>query len=244
MINLSFYGLINRFYLRGIYMDNKKFNILVCDDEKSIVDAIEIYLKQEDYNILKAYDGEEALKVLENNEIHLVIMDIMMPKMDGLKAVVRIRETLNIPIIMVSAKSEDTDKIIGLNFGADDYITKPYNPTILLLRINAVFKRLGAKSDNTTTYRGMEILPHKGVIKYKDDEITLTKNEMTIFMYLLSHREHIVSRDELMTELWNNEEYLNDNALTVNISRLRGRFKDIGMEDVIETRKGQGYILV
>ena len=106
------------------------------------------------------------------------------------------------------------------------------------------FKRLGAKSDNTTTYRGMEILPHKGVIKYKDEEITLTKNEMTIFMYLLSHREHIVSRDELMTELWNNEEYLNDNALTVNISRLRGRFKDIGLEDVIETRKGQGYILV
>ena len=122
--------------------------------------------------------------------------------------------------------------------------TRSGSAAILLLRINAVFKRLGAKSDNTTTYRGMEILPHKGVIKYKDEEITLTKNEMTIFMYLLSHREHIVSRDELMTELWNNEEYLNDNALTVNISRLRGRFKDIGLEDVIETRKGQGYILV
>lgn len=138
----------------------------------------------------------------------------------------------------------EPDEVLSMSYGADDYITKPYNPTILLLRINAVFKRIGAKSDNTTAYRGMEILPHKGVIKYKDDEITLTKNEMTIFMYLLSHREHIVSRDELMTELWNNEEYLNDNALTVNISRLRGRFKDIGLEDVIETRKGQGYILV
>ena len=122
-------------------MDNKKFNILVCDDEKSIVDAIEIYLKQENYNILKAYNGEEALKVLENNEVHLVIMDIMMPKMDGLKAVVKIRETLNIPIIMLSAKSEDTDKIIGLNFGADDYITKPFNLLELIARVKSNLRR-------------------------------------------------------------------------------------------------------
>ena len=122
-------------------MNNKKLNILVCDDEKSIVDAIEIYLKQEDYNILKAYDGEEALRVLANNEVHLVIMDIMMPKMDGLQAVVRIRETLNIPIIMLSAKSEDTDKIIGLNFGADDYITKPFNPLELIARVKSHMRR-------------------------------------------------------------------------------------------------------
>ena len=123
----------------------------------------------------------------------------------------------------------------------------PYNPTILLLRINALLKRAAASSaNNSTFYRGMEILPQKGVIKYNDgrDEMLLTKNEMTIFMCLLAKKDRIVSRDELMTELWNNEEYLNDNALTVNISRLRARFKDIGIEDVIETRKGQGYILV
>ena len=106
----------------------EKFNILVCDDEKSIVDAIEIYLKQENYNIIKAYNGEEALKALEENEIHLILLDIMMPKLDGLNTTIKIRERLNIPIIILSAKSEDTDKILGLNFGADDYITKPLNP--------------------------------------------------------------------------------------------------------------------
>ena len=107
-------------------MENK-FNILVCDDDKSIVDAIEIYLKQENYNVIKAYNGLEALQALEENEIHLILLDVMMPKMDGLNTTVKIRETLNIPIIILSAKSEDTDKILGLNFGADDYITKPFN---------------------------------------------------------------------------------------------------------------------
>ena len=177
-------------------------------------------------------------------EPDLVLLDINIPYMNGEMLLQQLRSKSDVPVIMVTSRDSEADEVLSMSYGADDYITKPYNPTILLLRINAVFKRIGAKSDNTTAYRGMEILPHKGVIKYKDDEITLTKNEMTIFMYLLSHREHIVSRDELMTELWNNEEYLNDNALTVNISRLRGRFKDIGLEDVIETRKGQGYILV
>ena len=218
--------------------------VLVVDDEHDIADLLEVYLQNENYIVYKFYSAREALDCIENQEVDLAILDIMLPDVNGFSICQKIREKYTYPIIMLTAKDEETDKITGLTLGADDYITKPYNPTILLLRINAVFKRLGAKSDNTTTYRGMEILPHKGVIKYKDEEITLTKNEMTIFMYLLSHREHIVSRDELMTELWNNEEYLNDNALTVNISRLRGRFKDIGLEDVIETRKGQGYILV
>ena len=218
--------------------------VLVVDDEHDIADLLEVYLQNENYIVYKFYSAREALDCIENQEVDLAILDIMLPDVNGFSICQKIREKYTYPIIMLTAKDEETDKITGLTLGADDYITKPYNPTILLLRINAVFKRLGAKSDNITAYRGMEILPHKGVIKYKDDEITLTKNEMTIFMYLLSHREHIVSRDELMTELWNNEEYLNDNALTVNISRLRGRFKDIGLEDVIETRKGQGYILV
>ena len=112
------------------------FNILVCDDDRSIVDAIEIYLAQEKYNVLKAFDGLEALKALEQNEVHLILMDVMMPKMDGLKATIKIRETQNIPIIILSAKSEDTDIILGLNFGADDYLAKPFNPLELMARVN------------------------------------------------------------------------------------------------------------
>ena len=225
-------------------MTEIKFTVLIVEDEENIGNFISTILKTNGYKPIIATTGTQAIQCAESYCPDIILLDLGLPDMDGIDVISEIRKWAVTPIIVISARNSESEKVKALDAGADDYITKPYNPTILLLRINAVFKRLGAKSDNTTTYRGMEILPHKGVIKYKDDEITLTKNEMTIFMYLLSHREHIVSRDELMTELWNNEEYLNDNALTVNISRLRGRFKDIGLEDVIETRKGQGYILV
>ena len=217
---------------------------LVVEDDVNIAELLMLYLEKDGFEVSIAHDGGRGIEMFNEISPDLVLLDINIPYMNGEMLLQQLRSKSDVPVIMVTSRDSEADEVLSMSYGADDYITKPYNPTILLLRINAVFKRLGAKSDNTTTYRGMEILPHKGVIKYKDDEITLTKNEMTIFMYLLSHREHIVSRDELMTELWNNEEYLNDNALTVNISRLRGRFKDIGMEDVIETRKGQGYILV
>ena len=221
--------------------------IYCVEDERNIRELLIYTLETTGFKARGFGNGNELMKALKEEIPELILLDIMLPGDDGYTILEQLKSmpsVKDVPVIMVTSRDSEADEVLSMSYGADDYITKPYNPTILLLRINAVFKRLGAKSDNTTTYRGMEILPHKGVIKYKDDEITLTKNEMTIFMYLLSHREHIVSRDELMTELWNNEEYLNDNALTVNISRLRGRFKDIGMEDVIETRKGQGYILV
>ncbi len=176
-----------------------------------------------------------------------MLLDINIPYMNGEMLLRDLRQKTDVPVIMVTSRDSEADEVLSMSYGADDYITKPYNPTILLLRINALLKRAAASSaNNSTFYRGMEILPQKGVIKYNDgrDEMLFTKNEMTIFMCLLAKKDRIVSRDELMTELWNNEEYLNDNALTVNISRLRARFKDIGIEDVIETRKGQGYILV
>lgn len=218
--------------------------ILIVEDDKDISRELKELLENSGYEAVVLTDFKNACDSIIAAEPDLVLLDINIPYMNGEMLLQQLRSKSDVPVIMVTSRDSEADEVLSMSYGADDYITKPYNPTILLLRINAVFKRIGAKSDNTTDYRGMEILPHKGVIKYKDDEITLTKNEMTIFMYLLSHREHIVSRDELMTELWNNEEYLNDNALTVNISRLRGRFKDIGLEDVIETRKGQGYILV
>ena len=218
--------------------------ILIVEDDKDISRELKELLENSGYEAEVLSNFKNACDSIIAAEPDLVLLDINIPYMNGEMLLQQLRSKSDVPVIMVTSRDSEADEVLSMSYGADDYITKPYNPTILLLRINAVFKRIGAKSDNTTAYRGMEILPHKGVIKYKDEEITLTKNEMTIFMYLLSHREHIVSRDELMTELWNNEEYLNDNALTVNISRLRGRFKDIGMEDVIETRKGQGYILV
>ena len=221
--------------------------IYCVEDERNIRELLIYTLETTGFKARGFGNGNELMKTLKEEIPELILLDIMLPGDDGYTILEQLKSmpsVKDVPVIMVTSRDSEADEVLSMSYGADDYITKPYNPTILLLRINAVFKRIGAKSDNTTAYRGMEILPHKGVIKYKDDEITLTKNEMTIFMYLLSHREHIVSRDELMTELWNNEEYLNDNALTVNISRLRGRFKDIGLEDVIETRKGQGYILV
>ena len=218
--------------------------ILVVEDDEVLRNELIELLRNEGYEAEYISTFSDTAGQIIKSKPDLVLLDINIPELNGELVLRKLRKEADIPVIMVTSRTSESDEVLSMSYGADDYITKPYNPTILLLRINAVFKRLGAKSDNTTTYRGMEILPHKGVIKYKDEEITLTKNEMTIFMYLLSHREHIVSRDELMTELWNNEEYLNDNALTVNISRLRGRFKDIGLEDVIETRKGQGYILV
>ena len=219
--------------------------ILVVEDEQGIREAIGIYMKNQGYNVILAANGKEGLEKIETNDIHLAIVDIMMPVMDGISMVMEARKHHDFPILFLSAKSEDIDKITGLNIGADDYISKPYNAQVLLARIQKLLARTYEIQDNVVlTHKGLTLNLLKAEISYQGQRKSLTKNEMTIFMYLLSHREHIVSRDELMTELWNNEEYLNDNALTVNISRLRGRFKDIGLEDVIETRKGQGYILV
>ena len=216
--------------LRGIYMDNKKFNILVCDDEKSIVDAIEIYLKQENYNILKAYNGEEALKVLENNEVHLVIMDIMMPKMDGLKAVVKIRETLNIPIIMLSAKSEDTDKIIGLNFGADDYITKPFNPLELIARVKSHMRRytaLGSIAEKGSTIKigDLELDKDSKEVRVNAEPVKLTATEYGILQLLMENAGKVFSIDEIYEKVWNELSFAPENTVSVHIRRIREKIE-------------------
>ena len=166
--------------------------------------------------------------------------------MNGELLLQSLRKSSNTPVIMVTSKNSETDEALSISYGADDYITKPYNPNILLLRIGAVLKRIktnyGANS-NKLSYRDLLFDVQKGIIKKDSIEIVLTKNEMIIFSYLLSHKNKIVTRDELMTTLWDNTEFVNDNALTVNISRLRNKLKEIGYEDAIDTRKGQGYIL-
>ena len=211
-------------------MNNKKLNILVCDDEKSIVDAIEIYLKQEDYNILKAYDGEEALRVLANNEVHLVIMDIMMPKMDGLQAVVRIRETLNIPIIMLSAKSEDTDKIIGLNFGADDYITKPFNPLELIARVKSHMRRytsLGsiAEKGNIIKIGDLELDKDSKEVRVNGEPVKLTATEYGILQLLMENAGKVFSIDEIYEKVWNELSFAPENTVSVHIRRIREKIE-------------------
>lgn len=182
---------------------------------------------------------EEVLK----SNIDLILLDINIPYQNGEQLLKEIRKESNIPVIMVTSRASETDEILSISYGADDYITKPYSPTILLLRIQNIFKRL----DNSTEvlkYKDLEVSISRGTLSGNNKELELTKNEMLIFQHLLNNKNRIVSRDELMTILWNNEEYINDNALTVNISRLRSKLEDFGYPNAIETRKGQGYILL
>lgn len=206
------------------------FNILVCDDDKSIVDAIEIYLAQEKYNVIKAYDGFEALKALEENEIHLILMDVMMPRMDGLKATIKIRETQNIPIIMLSAKSEDTDKILGLNFGADDYISKPFNPLELMARIKSQMRRytsLGsiAEKSNTIKIGDLELDKDAKEVKVSNEQVKLTATEYGILLLLMENAGKVFSIDEIYEKVWNELSFAPENTVSVHIRRIREKIE-------------------
>lgn len=208
----------------------EKFNILVCDDEKSIVDAIEIYLKQENYNIIKAYNGMEALKALEENEIHLILLDIMMPKMDGLNATIKIRETLNIPIIILSAKSEDTDKILGLNFGADDYITKPFNPLELIARVKSAIRRytkLGSMVEEINVYSsgGLVINDERKEVTVDDELVKLTPIEYNLLKLLVKNKGRVFSISEIYEQIWNEPSYGADNIVAVHIRHIREKIE-------------------
>lgn len=211
-------------------MDMEKFNILVCDDEKSIVDAIEIYLKQENYNIIKAYNGEEALQALEQNEIHLILLDIMMPKMDGLNTTIKIRERLNIPIIILSAKSEDTDKILGLNFGADDYITKPFNPLELLARVKSQMRRyttLGsiAEKSNIIKIGGLELDKDAKEVRVEGEKVKLTATEYGILQLLMENAGKVFSIDQIYENVWNELSFAPENTVSVHIRRIREKIE-------------------
>lgn len=216
--------------------------ILIVEDDKNIQVELTELLQTAGYETEALEDYNNAKETILSLKPDLVLLDINIPIKSGEFLLQEIRKESNIPIIMVTSRNTETDEVLSMSYGADDYITKPYNPNILLLRISAVLKRTGNQLD-TPSYKDLEIDMQKGIIKRKEDEIILTKNEMIIFNYLLTHQEKIVSRDELMTDLWNNSEYINDNALTVNISRLRTKLKELGLEDAIETRKGIGYRL-
>lgn len=206
-------------------------NILVCDDDKEIVDAIEIYLQQEGYQIYKAYDGEQALELLKKVNIQLLIMDIMMPKLDGIHATLRIREFSSIPILFLSAKSEDTDKILGLNVGADDYITKPFNPLELVARVKSNLRRytkLGSlNAENNALFQagGLCINDDTKEVTVDGEAVKLTPIEYNILLLLVKNQGKVFSIDQIYENIWNEEAIGADNTVAVHIRHIREKIE-------------------
>lgn len=217
--------------------------IFIVEDDKSICMELVEILENEGYAVSYLTDFEHSKEEILAARADLILMDINIPGINGRNLLKEIRKESDIPVIMVTSRTSEMDEVLSMSYGADDYITKPYNPTILLLRIAAVLKRMEG-SQNAASYRGAEVNFSKGTIRLGEKEQVLTKNEMIIFQRLLSSKDKIVSRDEIMTDLWDNEEYVNDNALTVNISRLRTKLAELVLPDAIETRKKQGYRLI
>lgn len=206
-------------------------SILVCDDDKEIVDAIEIYLQQEGYRILKAYDGEQALQVLKENEVHLLIIDVMMPRLDGIRATLKIREDSSIPIIILSAKSEDADKILGLNIGADDYVTKPFNPLELVARVKSQLRRytqLGnAAENNRRVYQvgGLVINDDLKEVLVDDEPVKLTPIEYNILLLLVKNQGKVFSINQIYESIWNEDAIGADNTVAVHIRHIREKIE-------------------
>lgn len=216
--------------------------IFIIEDDQTLVEELSILLKNAGYSVQRATSFDDTLLQMKKADADLILLDINLPGENGEVLLQKYRKESDTPIIMLTSRTEDMDEVLSMSYGADDYITKPYNPTILLLRISAILKR-STKKSQTMTYKDLEVSFVSGSIVRSGSEQVLTKNEMIIFQILLDHQGEIVSRDDLMTALWDNDEFLNDNALSVNISRLRGKLADLGIQDAIETRKKQGYLL-
>ena len=209
------------------------YNILVCDDDKEIVNAIEIYLEKEGYQIYKAYNGKEALKIIDNKELHLVILDIMMPELDGISVAEKVRKDKAIPIIMLSAKSEDYDKIKGLNVGADDYITKPFNPMELVARVNSQIRRytklgsINQKEENDDIYKSGELVidDSKKEVTVDGKNIKLTPTEYNILKFLTKNKGKVFSISQIYENVWEEESYGTENIIAVHIRHIREKIE-------------------
>ena len=243
--------------------------IFVVEDDKTVCAELVELLNNAGYCAFALQDFTQAEEEILRAQADLILLDINIPNVNGEILLKEIRKQTDTPVIMVTSRTSEADEVLSFSYGADDYITKPYSPTVLLLHISAVLKRAQRRND-VLYYRNFAItpinlrkskekwirkdrknsclfsceLPDKGTLSDAEREIYLTKNEMIIFQHLLENKNRIVSRDELMTELWNNDEFINDNALTVNISRLRTKLATLGCRNVIETRKKQGYLLL
>ena len=206
-------------------------NILVCDDDREIVDAIEIYLSQDGYKIYKAYDGEQAIQILDKEDIHLLIMDIMMPRLDGIRATLKIREYSSIPIIILSAKSEDTAKILGLNIGADDYICKPFNPLELVARVKSNLRRytsLGSLTgENKAIYQvgGLILNDDTKQVTVDDEPVKMTPIEYNILLLLMKNQGRVFSINQIYESIWNEDAIGADNTVAVHIRHIREKIE-------------------
>ena len=205
-------------------------NILVVDDDREIVDSIGIFLSGEGYKVLKAYDGIEALDILSENEVHLMILDIMMPKLDGIKTLMKLRESRNIPVILLSAKSEDADKILGLTAGADDYVTKPFNPSELVARVKSQLRRyttLGSigKQNGEIVIDGLVVNIEKKTVKVDGEDVRLTPIEYKILELLVRNRGRVFSAEDIYSNVWNEETVVGDNTIAVHIRHIREKIE-------------------
>ena len=211
----------------------QKINIMVCDDDKEIAGAIEIYLRNEGYNVFKAFDGEEALKIAKRENLQLIIMDVMMPKMDGIQATMKIREDKNIPIIMLSAKSEDYDKITGLNVGADDYVTKPFNPLELIARVKSQLRRyvnLGSMAGSPSqsgVYKsgGLVVDDNEKSVTLDGEQVVVTPIEFGILKLLTENAGRVYSIDQIYEAVWNEPAFSPENTVAVHIMRNRDKIE-------------------
>ncbi len=227
------------------------YNVLVCDDDKDIVEAISIYLGTAGYNVIKAYDGFEALDALAKNEIHLVVIDIMMPNMDGIKATKKIRETSAVPVIFLTAKSEDTDKILGLDVGADDYVTKPFSPMELTARVKSHIRRytqLGniaseeATDEHIIVNGGLEINDSAKTVTVDGDEVRLTPIEYNILLYLVENRGRVFTSGQIYEAVWDEDAIGSDNIIAVHIRHIREKIEINPKEPrYLKVVWGQGY---
>ena len=206
--------------------------IMVCDDDRSIVESLEIYLQQEGYNVIKAYDGVQALNLMKQNDVHLIIMDVMMPKLDGIRATLRIREASNIPIIILSAKTEDADKILGLNVGADDYVSKPFNPLELVARVNSQIRRF-TKLENVAEEEQQHVYCAGGLmmnddlkeVTVDDNPVKLTPIEYNILLLLVKNQGKVFSINQIYESIWNEEAIGADNTVAVHIRHIREKIE-------------------
>ena len=225
------------------------YNILVCDDDKDIVEAISIYLETAGYSVLKAYNGIEALETVRSNEVHLIIIDIMMPEMDGIKATLKLRENSSVPVILLSAKSEDADKILGLDVGADDYVTKPFNPLELVARVRSQLRRytqLGAitesQSEDIYSNGGLEINDGAKQVLVDGEEIKLTPIEYDILLFFMKNKGRVFSTDQIYEAVWREDSYASDNVIAVHIRHIREKIEINPKEPrYLKVIWGQGY---
>ena len=226
------------------------YNILVCDDERDIVSALKIYLSSGDYQVFEAYNGADALRTLEREEIHLILLDIMMPGMDGIETLTRLRETSNVPVILLTAKSEDTDKILGLNVGADDYITKPFNPVEVLARVNSQLRRYlklggGTVSERVLRIGGIELDDEAKTVTADGEPVSLTPREYDILRFLMRSPGKVFSPKEIYRAVWDEIPLNADNAVAVHIRHIREKIEiDPANPRYLQVVWGKGYKMV